>query len=82
MISVVEARGEVERRLTATIRREVEPVLAERYRRARRKAELALLDHGESDAARALPDACPYAFDDLLADEWWPVNRHGLTDKP
>src|SRR5688572_24845452 len=46
MISVVEARGEIERRLTATIRREVEPALAERYRRARRKAELALLDHG------------------------------------
>lgn len=82
MISVVEARGEAERRLTATIRREVEPALADRYRRARRKAELALLDHGEADAARALPDACPYAFDDLLADEWWPANRHGLADQP
>jgi Domain of unknown function DUF29 len=82
MISVVEARGEIERRLTATIRREVEPALAERYRRARRKAELALLDHGEADAARVLPDACPYALDDLLADEWWPVNHHGLSDSP
>ena len=82
MISVVEARGEIERRLTATIRREVEPALAERYRRARRKAELALLDHGEADAARVLPAACPYALDDLLADEWWPVNRHGISDSP
>jgi hypothetical protein len=82
MISVVEARGEIGRRLTATIRREVEPALAEPYRRARRKSELALLDHGESDAARGLPDACPYGFDDLVADEWWPANRHGLTDKP
>jgi hypothetical protein len=81
MISVVEARGEIERRLTATLRREIEPALAERYRRARRKAELALLDHGEAEAARVLPDACPYTFDDLLADEWWPVNRHGPTDK-
>ena len=34
MISVVEARGEVERRLTAMIRREVESALAAPYRRA------------------------------------------------
>jgi hypothetical protein len=58
----------------------VAPALADRYGRARRKAELALLDHGEADAARALPGACPYALDDLLADEWWPSNRHGLSD--
>lgn len=81
-ISVVEARGEIERRLIATIRHEIEPALAAGNRRARRKAELALLDHGEADAARVLPDACPHAIDDLLADEWWPVNRHGPTDKP
>lgn len=80
MISVVEARGEIERRMTATIRREVELALSDRYRRARRKAELALLDHGEADAVAALPDASPYALDDLLADEWWPMNRHGLTE--
>jgi hypothetical protein len=28
-----------------------------------------------------LPAICPYAFDDLLADEWWPANRHGLADE-
>ena len=81
MISVVEARGEIERRLTATIRHEVGLALADRYRRARRKAELALLDHGDTGAAQALPDACPYTFDDLIADEWWPRNRHGLIDQ-
>ena len=81
MISVIDARGEIERRLTATIRREIEPILAGLYRRSRRKAELALAAHGEADAARALPAICPYAFDDLLADEWWPANRHGLADE-
>jgi hypothetical protein len=45
------------------------------------RAELSLLDQGETDAARALPDACPYALDELLADEWWPANRQGLTDQ-
>jgi hypothetical protein len=81
MISVIDARGEIERRRSATIQREVEPSLPDRYRRARRKAELALLDHGEADAAHDLPLACPYGFADLLADEWWPANRHGLTDQ-
>jgi Domain of unknown function DUF29 len=80
MISVVDARGEIARRLTATIRPEVEPELPELYRRSRRKAELALAHHGEADAARALPAICPYAFDDLLADEWWPANRHGVSE--
>jgi Domain of unknown function DUF29 len=80
MIWVNNARGEIERRMTPTIRREIEPALADRYRHARRNAELALLDHDERDAARALPPSCPYAFDDLLADEWWPTNRHGLVD--
>jgi DNA-binding PucR family transcriptional regulator len=80
MISVIDARGEIARRMSATIRREIEPTLPELYRRSRRKSELALTSHGDSDAARALPAACPYALDDLLADEWWPANRHGLRE--
>jgi hypothetical protein len=81
MISVNSARGEIQRRLTRALRCEVEPDLPELYRRVRRNASLALLDHGEAEAAAALPDACPYALDDLLADEWWPENRHGLADE-
>ena len=80
MISVNGARREIRRRLTPTIRREVEPQLAVLYNGGRRDAELALLDHGEKEAARALPADCPYEFDDLVADEWWPANRHGLRD--
>jgi Domain of unknown function DUF29 len=81
MISVVDARGEIERRMTATIRREVEPELAKLYKRSRRKAALDLAGHGEVEGARSLPVLCPYAFDDLLADEWWPANRHGLREE-
>ena len=80
MISVVAARGEIEQRTTPTILGEVEQTVPKRYRRARRKAELALIGHGEKDAADALPQDCPYRFDELLADEWWPANRHGLRD--
>jgi DNA-binding PucR family transcriptional regulator len=80
MISVNNARGEIARRITATIRNQVEGTLADLYRRSRRNAELALLDHGEPEAARALPASCPYTFDQLLADESWPANRHGLSE--
>ena len=80
MISVNGARREIRRRLTSAIRREVEPQLAVLYAGARGDAELGLLDHGEKAAARALPADCRYAFDDLIADDWWPANRHGLRD--
>jgi DNA-binding PucR family transcriptional regulator len=80
MISVIDARGEIERRLTASIRRNLEPELGRLYRRARRKTGLSMADHGEHEAAEALPEACPFALDDLLADEWWPASRHGLKD--
>jgi hypothetical protein len=80
MICVNDARRETSHRLTATIRREIEPGIPESYRGARRNAELALLDHGDLEAARALPADCPYALDDRLADEWWPANRHGLRE--
>ena len=53
MISVNNARGEIGRRLTPTIRGHVEPALPDLYRRSRRNAELSLFDHKEPDAARA-----------------------------
>jgi hypothetical protein len=80
MISVNSARGEIARRMTPTIRGHVEPALPDLYRRSRRNGELALLDQGEPEAARALPPDCPYGLDDLLADERWPSNRHGLSE--
>ena len=78
--SVDDARGEVEAAITPAIRAEVEPMLPKLFIRARRKAARDLAAQGEKDAARALPADCPYAFDDLIAEEWWPVNRHGLRD--
>ena len=27
---------------------------------------------------RELPPDCPYMLDQLLDEDWWPVNRHGL----
>jgi Domain of unknown function DUF29 len=78
--SIDDARGEIEAAITPAIRAEVEPMLPKLFDRARRKAARDLVAHGEKEAARALPADCPYAFDDLIADEWWPVNRRGLRD--
>ena len=80
MNSVDDARARTEDAMTPTIRRETEPLLSMLYRRARRRAARDLVAHGEKVAARALPADCPYTFDDLVTDEWWPVNGHGLRD--
>jgi Domain of unknown function DUF29 len=78
--SIDDARGEIENALTPAIRADVQRRLPDLYARPRRKAARDLAAQGEKDAARALPPDCPYAFDDLLTDEWWPANRHGLQD--
>jgi DNA-binding PucR family transcriptional regulator len=80
MNSVDEARARIEDALTPTIREDTEPLLSLLYRRARRRVARDLVAHGEKEAARVLPADCPYAFDELIADAWWPVNRHGLRD--
>ena len=33
----------------------------------------------EPDLACTLPADCPYTLEQLLDDDWYPVNRHGLT---
>jgi len=78
--SIDDARGAIENAITPAIRAEVQQGLQDLYARPRRKAARDLAAQGEKDAARALPQDCPYGFDELLADEWWPANRHGLRD--
>jgi hypothetical protein len=70
--SVNNARDEIERRLTATLRRRLQASLPKLYAHARRDAVLALEDHGEADAAKTLPPNCPYALDVLLDADWLP----------
>jgi DNA-binding PucR family transcriptional regulator len=80
MNSVDDARARIEDAITPTIRRDAQAMLPRLFGRARRRVARDLVVQGERGAAAALPATCTYAFDDLLADEWWPVNRHGLTD--
>lgn len=57
--------------LTPTLRRELAAELSDFYERARHDAEGSLRDHGEQDAADALPAACPYTLDQITGD-WLP----------
>lgn len=72
MESVVEARDALNYQLSATLRRDIETILPELYRRARRRAGLGLTRYGEQGAATTLPDNCPFTLDDILRDDWYP----------
>jgi hypothetical protein len=78
--SVDSARRESTDLLTPVLRREVENDLATLFQRARSAAAKGLRRHGEAEAANALPAACPYSFEQILDQDWYPQNRHGLVD--
>ena len=80
MNSIDDARGRIEDAITATIRRDVQACLPRLFERARRKVVRELAARGEHDAAASLPKSCPHALDDLLAEDWYPPNRHGLNE--
>ena len=79
--SVIDARDVIPDVITATLRREVEAELAKTYQQGRRRAEAALMRHGEREAASALPADCPYSFDRIVSQDWYPTNRHGIVDE-
>ena len=72
MVSIANARAELEDKLTVTLRRDVEAELGRLYTRARSIARAGLLKYGESNAATRFPAECPYTFDQILADDWYP----------
>jgi len=75
--SVDDARYEIERRMTPTLRRAVARRLATLYAHATRQARRALLDHPEPEAAAAVRESYPWTLDQLRAEDWYPTNRHG-----
>jgi len=72
MGSIVDARVEIDDKITRTIRLEVEVELARLYRQAKKRAELGLREYGEQEVIDRLPTACPYTFDQLLEEDWYP----------
>jgi Domain of unknown function DUF29 len=74
-----DARQELSDRITPTLRHDAEANLGKLYADARKRAEASLREHGEPAAAAAMPHICPYSFDDICREDWYP-DRPG--DKP
>ena len=70
--SIVEARSVLDNKLSASIRRDAEQKLPRLYRSARRAAILALEEYDEAEAARLLPEVCPWTLAEVLRDDWYP----------
>ena len=76
--SIRMARVNVERRITKTIRNELEDDLDRLYATAHANAKNDLEQHHET-AAAALPRVCPYGLDQALDLEWWPKRAATVT---
>jgi hypothetical protein len=50
------------------------PVSDNRFDRehGRRRAARGLQRHGEADVADSLPQLCPYSFDEICQEDWYP----------
>jgi hypothetical protein len=72
MGSVIDARAEIENKLSPSLRRDADERLARLYVIARKRAALDLLKHHEDEAAQSLPTECPYTLDQILAEDWYP----------
>ena len=72
MVSIANARAELEEKLSASLRRDAEAELPRLYARARSVAQAGLVKYGESSATARFPTVCPYTFDQILADGWYP----------
>ena len=70
--TVIEARNQIDDVLTPTLRRDAEAGIAKLYAQGRRAAARALTHHGEHEAAAALPERCPYSFEQIIGDDWLP----------
>ena len=79
-LSVHEARRELHRQLTPTIRQLVAAELPDLAKAARRAAALELADQDDEVVAESLPTAPDYRLEQLLDEAWWPAQR--IKDPP
>jgi hypothetical protein len=72
MVSIASARAELEDKLTATLRQDIQAELPRLYTRAKKIANLALVSYGEANAAVGFPGTCPFTLEQIFADDWYP----------
>jgi hypothetical protein len=72
LVSIIDARAVLEDKLSPSLRRDIEATLTRLYAVARKQAVIELLKYGEREAGLTLPAECPYTFDRILAEDWYP----------
>lgn len=72
MISVQNARRSAARRSTATLRREADDTLDQRFAAARAAAVFSMQVYDEHDAIESVPTTNPYSLDEILDPDFWP----------
>ncbi len=70
--SIIDARAELDDKLSPTLRHDIVAVLGKLYATARKRVAADLQEHGEQGAAASLPMECPYTVDQILTDDWYP----------
>ena len=75
--SIDDARAEISDRMTASLRADAEPRLDHLYRQVLRRVRRDLEAYGEAEAAAALPERCPFGFDQLVDPDWYPERPPG-----
>ncbi len=74
METIVDARQTLFDKITPTLKRDVEPALEKLFADARQRAVLGLRRYGEHEAAERLPATCPYSWDEICLQDWYPVS--------
>ena len=69
-LTVTRARDTLERKMTGTLTNHLRATLDKRYRSGRK---FALIGLEEYDETADLPPDCPYTWEQLLDEDWWPV---------
>jgi hypothetical protein len=67
------ARGALDLFATPSRKPKLAAMLPEMYERARELAKCELHDIGQISLGESIPHACPYTFEQILDEEWWPL---------
>jgi Domain of unknown function DUF29 len=70
--SIIDARAELDDKLSPTLQHDIRAVLGKLYATARKRVATDLQEHGEQGTAASLPAECSYTIDQVLADDWYP----------
>ena len=72
---VVNFRDEIERRMTPTLRRDLDRRRPQLYAEARRNLARKLERYDEAGIIALFPEQCPWSLDQILGDFWPPADQ-------